>query len=246
MLKENNEKWKLATLEEKEDCLNFMLEILNIKVVDDDAQDDIDRQLVLVNDLIARHFSSLTAPEIKEAMRMYVAKKFVDIKVFRLIDCVAIGEILTAYIEFRNQSVEPFLTKRQNLLNAPAEKTQKEKDEIFNDFVKMIYDEVLGKGYSTDAWYIFKKLEDNRKIEISNDEKLEIYKKELAVYIPEERQRIIKNHPIDFKHRLKEFEKTYQGQNKPIYVKNRCRSLMVCKFIKESTKSFDDLKNSLW
>lgn len=245
MLKENNEKWKIATLEEKEDCLNFMLEILNIKVSDEVDQDDIDRQMVLINNLISSQFQTLTAPEVKEAFQMYVSRKLTA-KVFRLVDCVAVGEILTAYIEFRNQAIQPFLIKRQNLLNAPIEKSESEKQKIFNEFVKSVYNEILEKGYSPDAWYIFKKLEDNKKINISNEEKTEIYKKELAIYVPAERQRIIKQNPLNGKHLVKEFEKTYEGKKRPIYVQNRCRSILVSEFIKESIKSLEELQNCLW
>lgn len=240
MLKENNEKWKIATLEEKEDCLNFMLEILNIKVSDEVDQDDIDRQMVLINNLISSQFQILTAPEIKEAFQMYVSRKL-TVKVFRLVDCVAVGEILTSYIEFRNQAIQPFLIKRQNLLNAPIEKSEAEKQKIFNEFIKMVYDEVLQKGYCDEAWYLFKKLEDNNKIEISNEEKTELYKKELAIYVPAERKRIIKQNPLNGKHLVRDFEKTYEGKKRLVYVQNRCRSIIVSEYILKTEISFEDL-----
>jgi len=242
MLKENESKWKTVTAEVKEDCLDFMLDILNIKVLDEEEQNHIDRQLILVADLISNYFSNLTAGEIKEAFKLYVAKKFSDVKVFRLIDCVAVGEILNAYIEYRNQSVEPFVNKRQNLLNAPAEKSESEKEKIFNDFVKMIYNEILEKEYSEGAWYLFKKLEENKSICVSNEEKSKLYKKELAIYVPTERQRIIKQNPLSGRGLLKDFEKTYEGNKKPVYVQNRCRSILVCKFIKEKIKSLEGLQ----
>lgn len=245
MLKENNEKWKTVTADVKEDCLDFMLEILNIKIVEDEDQDAIDRQLILVADLITRHFSNLTAEEVKEAMRMYVARKFPEVKVFRLIDCVSIGEILTAYIEFRNQAIQPFLIKRQNLLNAPIEKSESEKQKIFDEFVEMVYNEVLEKGFCDDAWYLFKQLENNKKINVSNEEKTELYKKELAIYVPLERQRILKQNLLNGKHLVKEFEKTYEGKKRPVYVQNRCRSILVSKLIKESIKSIEELQNAL-
>lgn len=222
-----------------------MLDILNIKVLDEEEQNHIDRQMVLIADIIGYQFSNLTPAEIKEAFKLYVSKKFADVKVFRLIDCVAVGEILNAYIEYRNQTVEPFLLKRQSLLNAPIEKSEDEKKQIFNDFVKMVYDEVLEKGYCEEAWYLFKKLEYNKKIEISNEEKTELYKKELAIYVPAERQRIIKQNPLNGKHLVREFEKTYEGKKRPVYVQNRCRSILVSKFIKESIKSLEELQSYL-
>lgn len=223
-----------------------MLDILNIKILTDEEQDDVDRQMILIADLINSQFSKLTIPEIREAMKMYVARQLSEVKVFRLIDCVSIGEILNAYIQHRNLIVEPFLNKRQNLLSLPPEKTQEEKDKIFIDFVSTIYNEVIETGYSADAWYIFKKLEDNKKIVVSNESKQDLYLKELAIYVPEERKRIIKRNPLNNRSLLNDFEKTYQGNKRPIYVKNRCRSILVSNYIKESIKSFDQLKDDLW
>lgn len=245
-MKEDNPKWSETDAQQKEDCLNFMLEILNIKVSDDEEQDSINRQMILIADLINSQFQKLTIPEIKEAMKMYVSRQFSEVKVFRLIDCVSIGEILNAYIQHRNIIVEPFLNKRQNLLNAPVEKTQAEKEKIFDDFIKTIYNEIIEKGYSSDAWYIFKKLEDNKKIVVSNENKQELYLKELAIYVPEERKRIIKQNPLNYRSLLNEFEKTYEGKKRPIYVKNRCRSILVSEYVKQHIKSLQELMDSLW
>lgn len=244
-LKENFEKWKTTTIEEKEDCLNFMIVILNIKVTDDEEQDALNRQMLLINDQITRFHSNYTAKEIKEAMRLYVAKKL-NIKIFRLIDSIAISEILEAYNLHRHRLTDDFVKERKMLIEKPIEKSEHEKKKIFDDFVKMVYEEVLEKGYCPEAWYIFKKLEDNKKIEISNEEKTKLYKKELAIYVPEERQRIIKQNPLNGKHLVKEFEKTYEGKKRPVYVQNRCRSILVSTFIKESIKSLEELNNCLW
>lgn len=240
-LKENEHKWKQGTLEEKEDCLNFMIEILNIRIVTDEEQDSINRQMLIINDLISRYYSNLTIGEIKEAMRLYVFKQFSEIKVFRLIDAVSVGEILKAYIDYRNEVIEPFLQKRQNLLNAPIEKSELEKQKIRNEFVKMVYDEILEKGYCSEAWYIFKTLEEKEKINVSNDEKQTLFLKELAIYVPSERKRIIESNPYNYKHKIKEFENTYQNGKRPVYVKNRCRSILVSDFVLKSKITLEEL-----
>lgn len=218
-----------------------MLDILNIKIVTQDEQDEIDRQMILIADIINSHFSNLTPSEIKEAFKLYVSKKFVDVKVFRLVDCVAVGEILNAYIEYRNAAVEPFLVKRQNLLNAPIEKSESEKQKIRTEFIEMVFNEIIEKGFCSDAWYIFKQLEDLKKIEISNEEKIELFKKEMAIYVPAERQRIIKQNPLDFKFKISGFEKTYQNGKKPIAVQNKCRSVLVSDYILKSKISLEEL-----
>lgn len=217
-----------------------MIVILNIKVQDDEDQDSLNRQMLLINDQITRFHSNFTAEEIKEAMRLYVAKKL-NIKIFRLIDSIAITEILEAYNLYRHRLTDDFVKERQLLISAPAEKSASEKEKIFNEFVKMIYNEVLEKEYCEDAWYIFKKLEDKKKILISNEEKNELYKKELAIYVPAERQRIIKQNPLSGRGLIKDFEKTYEGNKRPIYVQNRCRSILVCEFIKKSGITLEEL-----
>lgn len=240
-LKENEPKWKLVTANEKENCLDFMLDILNIKIVTLEEQDEIDRQMILIADIINSHFSNLTPSEIKEAFKLYVSKKFPEVKVFRLVDCVAVGEILNAYIEYRNQSIEPFVTKRQNLLNAPIEKTQSEKENIFKEFVKMVFDEVKEKEFCAESWSLFQKLEEKGKISKSNEEKQELYSKELSIYVPEERKRIIEQYKPNFKPFLEEFEKTYSDGKRNRYVKNRCRAILASQFIFSEVQSYEEL-----
>lgn len=216
-----------------------MIVILNLKVQDDFEQDALNRQMLLINDQITRFHSNFTAEEIKEAMRLYVAKKL-NIKIFRLIDSIAIAEILEAYNLYRHRVTDDFVKERNKLLESKSDPSESHKKKIFDDFVKMVYNEVLEKGYSEEAWYLFKKLEDNNKIEISNEQKSELYKKELAIYVPAERQRIIKQNPLNGKHLVREFEKTYEGKKRPIYVQNRCRSIIVSEYILKTELSFED------
>lgn len=219
-----------------------MIEILNIRIVSEEEQDSINRQMLIINDLISRYYANLTANEIKEAMRLYVFKQFPNVKVFRLIDAVSVGEILKSYIEHRNEVVEPHLQKRAKLINAPKEATEEEKKESLEKFVEMVFNEVKEKGFCSDAWYLFKHLEKKGNISVSNEEKEILYKKELAIYVPEERQRIKKQNPMNFKSSLNEFEKSYSNGNRPVYVKNRCRSLLVSEFIKEKINTIEELK----
>ena len=207
MLKENNEKWKNVTAEVKEDCLDFMLEILNIKIVDDEDQHAINRQLVLVADLIQSHFSVLTAPEIKEAMKMYVSKRFLQVKVFRLIDCVSIGEILTAYIEFRNQNIEPFLNKRKNLLLESVEVSQKEKEKIREDYLKTVFNEIAENSFSDSAHFLYNDLCLSGRVSPTDRQKKKLYREELAKHIPEERETIRTRGGISTKTLLADFQK---------------------------------------
>jgi len=244
MLKENNEKWKTATLEEKEDCLNFMLEILNIKVSDEVDQDDIDRQMVLINNLISSQFNTLTSPEVKEAFQMYVSRKLTT-KVFRLIDCVAVGEILTAYIEFRNQAIEPFLNKRKNLLLESAEVTQTEKDKIREAYLKTVFEEIQEKGFSDSAHFLYDDLLAKGKINPTDQEKKKLYKQELAKHITEEKELIKSKDGILIKTLLADLQKKIDSGKPFEYVKNRCKSILVSNYLYGFTGKFEIFKNEL-
>lgn len=241
LLKEEGLSWKNENLESKELTIEFILNLLNIKVSDEISEDSLNIQLALVNSLINDFFGKLTKEEIKEAFKMYVARKFPDIKVFRMIDCVSVSEVLNAYIEYRDKSIAPFIEKRKILLNAPKEKTEAEKQQIFKDFVTMVYNEIKENEYSSDAWQLFSILESCGVINISDDEKKLMYKKELALYVPNERNKIKLQNPINYKSAISDFEKTYMNGNKSTYVKNRCRSILVSKFIHDNIKSLDEL-----
>lgn len=244
MLKENNEKWKTATLEEKEDCLNFMLEILNIKVSDEVDQDDIDRQMVLISNLISGQFQTLTAPEIKEAFQMYVSRKLTT-KVFRLIDCVAIGEILTAYIEFRNQAIEPFLNKRKNLLLESTETTQYEKDKIREEYLLTVFKEIQEKGFSDSSHFLYDDLITKGKIQTTDEDKKRIYKQELAKHIKDEKEYISSKGIILGKNLMADLQKNIDSGKPFEYVKNRCKSILVSNYLYGFTGKFESFKNEL-
>ncbi|MEN9655240.1 MAG: Polaribacter phage [Bacteroidota bacterium] len=156
---------KVKTIESKEEInglLNFLITILNIKVSSEEEKVQLDKQMVFIFDLIKTKFGSLTVPEIREAFKMYVAKEFSDIKVFRMIDCIVVGEILVAFMNYRNERLRIYDDKKRNINQLP-EKTQSQiKQELtnaiimrFNEFKALkpitepcvhIYDELLERG----------------------------------------------------------------------------------------------------
>jgi hypothetical protein len=246
MLKEDNKKWMQTTVEEKEDCLDFMLEILNIKVVSEEDQDSINRQMILIADLIGRFYSKLTAPEIKEAMRMYAFRIFPNIKVFRLIDCVSVGEILSAYIEFRNQAVEPFLIKRNNLLNASVDLSHSEKEKIQDDFLKMIFIEIIEKGFSSDAWHLFNDLESKGKINPTVAEKKALYKKQLKIYELEEKSIIVNKYDsVIARSYLNSLVNKITSKTPIESVSNTCRSILVSNYLIDFVEDFEIFKKAM-
>lgn len=244
-LKENHNQWKNTTLQEKADGLNFLVEVLNLKISNQEEEDHMNRQMVLISDLISTKFPNITIPEIKEAMKMYVSKSFVDIKVFRILDCISIGEILSAYIDFRNESTTVFIEKRKTLLMEKSEVSKEEKQKIRKDFLQMVFDEVWKDGHCSDAHFLFKEMELKGLINLSNEEKKEIYDKELKLYIPEERNRIRNTQPYSASKAIEQFNKNIQSGNKLVYVQNRCRSIIVSELIKQRFFSAKELETAL-
>lgn len=129
ILNEDYPKVRNSNVSEISELLNFILSILNIQKANDIFEiEKMDRQMLLVGDLIRTKFGNLTIPEIKESMKMYVSKEFPDLKVFRILDCISIGEVLKAYTNYRNETLRIYSHKKNNAMNQPNELTAEEKE----------------------------------------------------------------------------------------------------------------------
>jgi len=148
----------IQTLEELNELVNFMVQILNIKISTPEEKKDLDFQMVLALDLIRKKFGGLTVPEVKEAFKMYVSHQF-DIKVFRLLDCVSIGEILNAYTEYRNESLRIYTDKKQKEADKADKLPREEVLSIMKSGIIDCYMEFLETGIVDDGkFYIFQTL----------------------------------------------------------------------------------------
>ncbi len=216
-----------------------------MKVSNEDEEKDMQIQMLVVKDFVTSKFGSLTIPEIKEAFKMYVAKEFPQIKVFRLLDCVSVGEVLDAYIDFRNESLRVYTGKKMDLLNAPAKPSDEEKNKIREQFLKLIFDDIIQTGFSNDAFRLFSDLENSGKLKISDIDKKILYKQELEKYIPAEEERIKMGRGFAVAKQLAEF-KNQVSSNKPIvHVQNICRSISVSNHLKKFTVDFETFKKEI-
>lgn len=241
MLKENYLKWRVSDANDKEDTINFMVEILNLKVTDQEEADHLNRQMIMVADLISTRFSPLTIPEIKEAFKMYVANQL-GVKVFRLLDCIAIGEILTAYINYSKEANAVFIEQRKKAIQLAQETPESEKLRIREAFEKMIYDEIQEFYFSDNAWEFYLPLEASGKIVISDEDKIKMYEEELEIYMADEIDRIRRVNPYQASKIISDLQDDVKKGNKPIYVRKRCRSILVSQFVKNSVKSYPEFK----
>jgi len=109
---------------------------LNLKTSSEQDAKDLNIQMLVILDFIKSKFSQLTIEEIKEAFKMYVAKEFSHLKVFRMLDCVVVGEVLNEYINFRNESLKVYDNKKQSQQN----EIKMTEQEIFDLMTKSVND----------------------------------------------------------------------------------------------------------
>jgi hypothetical protein len=246
ILNEDHPKVKnIESKQETNELLNFLITILNIKVSSKEEELQLDKQMILIFDLIKTKFGNLTIPEIKEAFKMYVAKEFADVKVFRLLDCVSVGEVLTAYIDFRNESLRVYDSKKRALIEAPPEVSEIQKNEIRERFLKSIFDELTEKGFSQNAWHLFEKLELSGKIKITAEDKKALYLKQLRNYEIEEKAEIRGKYTTNSKAFLRDLEDKIKGKGTIGSVVNRCRSITASNFLMKHISDFENFKKAV-
>lgn len=236
----------IINVEETDSLINYLLTILNIKVSNEQDAKDLQIQMLVVSDFLKSKFGNLTIPEIKEAFKMFVAREFSHIKVFRILDCVSIGEVLQAYTEFRNESLRMYSQKKQNLLSATPKLTPEQKKETREKFIIILYEELKTEKFSYDAWVLYSDLESAGKIKPTNDYKKELYNKQLLVYSSEQRNLIIKTRgQFAATSLLSDLTKKIQSGNPIETVKNKCKNIIVCDYLKNHMYDFETFKKAI-
>ena len=237
-----------------EDLMNFLIRILNIKIASQDDQDNLDFQMPLILDFIKSKFGTLTIPEIKEAFKMYVAKEFPEIKVFRMLDCIVVGEILTAFVNFRNDSLRVYDDKKRVLLAEPEPTSEEEKKAIREEFLKSIFDDLKIRGYSQDIWMVWEKdfktkelTEFANKVNatITNAEKREMYAVEEKLYLSNIKLEAQTSRMQSTKWVVENATQQIKNNLKINAVVNRCRCLTGSKYLKNYLTDFEEFKKQI-
>lgn len=224
--------------------MNYLITLLNLKVSNEDEEKDMNIQMLVVKDFITSKFGNLTIPEIKEAFKMYVAKEFPQIKVFRMLDCVSVGEVLEAYIDFRNESLRIYDNKKSILLNAPSQPSEEEKKNIREQFLKVLFEEISKDSFSSDAHLLFFELEQSGKLKVSDLDKKILYKQQLEKYIPLEEENIKNKGGYSVSKRLIEFKELVKSKKPIVHVQNICRSIVVSDYLKKHLDNFETFKKA--
>lgn len=234
----------IADSSQTDTLINYLITLLNIKVSNETEKKDLQIQMLVILDFIKSKHGGLTIPEVQEAFKMYVAREFADIKVFRMLDCVCVGEVLDAYKSFRADSLRVYSQKKSASLNAPKESTQEDKNRIREAFLTTIFEELKDKKYSSDAWLLFDELEKANLIKISNQDKDLQYRTEELRYIKELEDSRLKNpNSTVIKNDLNTAKDLIKQGKRLSIVKNKCRSIAVSEYLNRFTESFEKFKS---
>jgi hypothetical protein len=239
---------KVKTIESKQEInglLNFLITIINIKVSSEEEKLQLDKQMVLIFDLIKTKFGSLTVPEIKEAFKMFIAKEFPELKVFRILDCVVVADVLNAYKEFRNESLRAYDVKKQTLLEQPKPMTEEDIKKNQEELLKIVFDDLKATGLSLDAWLLYEYLEANGMISISKEQKREMYAQQAQIYLVELVQETTKRYFHSAKTVIEDARNKIEKGKVIGSVANKCKSIVVSNILKNYLTDFEEFKNQI-
>lgn len=225
--------------------INYLITLLNIKVSNESESKDLQLQMLVIMDFVKEKFGDLTVEEIKQAFKMYVAKEFPDIKVFRILDSIVVGDVLNAFREYRNESLRTYSQKKNILINKEAPISQSEKKEIRKNLLKLIYTEVKENSCSDEAHFIYEDLIDNGLIKITDLEKKILYKKELEKYNREETEYIFKRGSYSQSKLLEELKHKINSNTPILTVQKRCKNILVNDFLNRNISELDNIFTSL-
>lgn len=239
---------KVKSIESKQEInglLNFLITILNIKVSSEEEKLQLDKQMVLIFDLVKSKFGSLTVPEIKEAFKMFVSGEFPNLKVFRMLDCIVVADVLNAYREFRNDSLRAYDQKKKLLIEQPKPMSDEEIKQNFENLVKLIFEDLKENEFSSDAWLLYEQLEAKGLIQISNKEKKELYAKQAKIYLLEASQEAEKRNMPSAKSVIQDITNKIAKGKIIRSVANRCKSIVVSEFLKNYLTDFEQFRNQI-
>lgn len=175
--------------------------------------------------MILSHYNALSLEEIYKAFELERFGLYEDkTEHFQLFDSNYVSNILKKY---KNWKIEQ---KKVLNIEAPKAEIQLDKNKIRMDFLKLVYSELKNDGYCSEAYHLYDKLES--KINASDQQKKEMYQHQLKIYEIEEKQ-YISNRGLQMKMLLSELKAKIESKSGIEVVKNRCKSLLVCKYLEQ-------------
>lgn len=228
VLSEDYPKVKTIDARELSGLINYILSIFNIQKPDTpEAISQMDNQMLLVGDLIRTEFGSLTVPEIKQAMKMYITQQFSELQVFRLVDCISVSSILTAFTNYRNDSLRVYLDKKRTVaekLALPSVTESQQYDILTNGIVRVFNEYKETKVLPDLCSHIFDTLYERGKIKDAVNEKQQIYyqrKHDEAIAIVKSEMESQWETPEDLKRIRSEIKSIETGHSSAVIIKTK-------------------------
>jgi hypothetical protein len=232
--------------------INHIIALLNIQKFNSPEEiQRMDEQMLLVGDLLRTEFGKLTIPEVKMAFKMYVTRQFPNLKVFRLLDCIAIGELLSTFIEYRNESLRTYDHKKQVMQQAIPEMSDSQKLEIATKGIIRIFSVYKATGELPEpcAW-VFDDLHERKIIrDAATPAEQMYYQKQYNKALQEVNAELTKAksiNPLDhvINREVKaEIEKVLQGNSEKVTL--RCKKLILADYFTKLVKENTDIQSVL-
>lgn len=198
--------------------------------------DDFTKQDLLK--MILSRFKTLSIDEIYKAFEMeryltYGQKT----DHFQLFDANYVSEILSKYENWKIEEKKKLFFEADQIetLKIPVDRKK-----IRHEFLEMLFYELNNHDYSDSAWLIYDDLKARKMIEISDKEGWELYETQLILHTKEIKE--TSKDRIDFKSRMADLQITLDNKKPVPIVQNKCRSILVCRVMKNYTNDFETFK----
>lgn len=174
-----------------------------------------------IKEMILTKFNKLSIEEIDYAFKMdrYSGE---PVQHFQLFNAEYVAKVLNKYSNWLLKTRQEHNLKISVGQNSQGP-TEEERKAIRHQFLKNVFEEVKNTGRSGDAWLLYEELEEE--ILVGDSVKKELYKSELAKYIEELKST---GYSKSLKTQLERLNKSSSE-----IVKNRCKSILVSRFIEE-------------
>ena len=224
--------------------INYLFALLNVQFKPEERAYR-DAQTLVLSEFLQDRFKHLTLEEVKQAFKMYASKEFPELKTFRILDCISLGEILNTYVERRNQNLHVYnqklLSNKQKSIGFNPSNEEKLKIRAMN--LSNLFDSLKSNKTDYSAFIYFDELKAKGKIILSKEETRELYFKEAKNYEAELKNDVFRN-PLN-KISLTNFQQDLKTQKWNPIVVNRSKSsavsnyLMQFKTLDEFIKQFE-------
>lgn len=193
------------------------------KAVDDIHKADVSKMLLT-------KYKNITLEEIDKAFEIdrYSSE---PVKHFDLFNSSYVAKILDNYQIWKSRKKNHYQIGKEK---KEFQLTEEQKKANQLKLIKNIFESLQVKDFDRDAWLIYDKIECYQKTD--DDYKKGLYKAQLKKYYFEQKK------DGETRDDFNVFKSKIQGSN---YVKNRCKSIIVCSYLKKYANDFETFKSKI-